>query len=102
MERPRHLGDAVVDLGPVRVDADLYRADAEIAEAVRLPLAEKNRVGLQLDVETERARVAEKLEQILAEEQLAAAEDQEERSGGRELIEHALDFGGGQLAVVVM
>ena len=102
LERARDLGDAVVHFGPVRVDADLHRADAELADAVGLPLAEEDGVGLELDVEAELARVAEELEEILAQEQLAAAEDQKERARRRELIEHALDFGGGQLAVVVV
>ena len=92
----------VVDLGPVRVDADLHLADAEIADAVRFTLAHENRVGLELDVEPELARIGEQLEEVLAEQQLSAAEDQEQRAFGRELVEHVLDFGGGQLAVIVV
>ena len=75
---------------PARAPAHLHRAHTEIADAVGLPLAQENRVGLQLDVEPELARVAQELEEILAEGQLAAAEDQKARSRGRQLIQHAL------------
>ena len=48
------------------------------------------------------ARVRQELEEVLPQQQLAAAEDQEQRAGRGELVEDRLDFGGGHLAVVVV
>ena len=68
----------------------------------RVRLRDQHRVGLDLDVELQRPRIGEQLEEVLAEQQLAAAENQEHRAGRRQLIEHVLHFGRRHLAVIVV
>ena len=67
-----------------------------------LRLADHDRVGLDLDREHQPARVLEDLEQIRPEENLAAADGEEEDPGVGELVEQILDLGGRHLAVIVV
>src|SRR6185312_10472651 len=46
--------------------------------------------------------MSEQLEEVLAEQQLAAAEGEEHCAGRRQLIEHVLHFGRRHLAVIVV
>ena len=55
--------------------------------AARSP--EQDAVRLELDVEAEPPGVGQQVEEVFSQQQLAAAENQEERAGCRELIEHA-------------
>ena len=86
----------------VRVNADLDRFDAEIAEAGRLALADQDRVGLELHAKHQAAGVFEQVEEILAQKNFAAAKGQDEDAGVGHLIEQVLDFRSGHLAMIVM
>ena len=88
--------------GAMRIDAQLDLAHAGVANAIGFRLAQQDAVGLDLDVEHQPARVGQQLEQVAPQQQLAAAEDQEQRAGGGELIEDAADLRGGQLAMIVV
>lgn len=89
-------------LGPVRIDADLNRLHAEIAQPRRLRFPDHHRIGLELDAEGERAGPLQNFEKIFAQENLAAAQRQDKDSGVSHLFQQVLDFGGGHLAVVVV
>ena len=86
----------------MRVDADLDRVDVQLANSPRFFFVDHHRVGLDLDVEHETPRVFDNLKEVAAHEDLAAAEGEKENAGFGQLIEHALDFGGRHLAVVVV
>src|SRR5208282_2327714 len=58
--------------------------------------------GLELDAEGKRARILQNLEKILAHENLAAAQSQDENAGVGHLLEQVLDFDSGHLPVVVV
>ncbi len=102
LQRSGQLGDPIVHLGTVRIDADLDSVQAQLRQAVRLVFADHDGVGLDLDAEQQRARILQQLEEIAAQEHLAAAEHQKENSGRGELIEQVLDLGRGHFAVVVV
>ena len=102
LERSGDQGDRVVDFRPMRVDADLHPFDAQRADAPGLRLLDQDGVGLDLDREHQPARVLEDVEQIRPEEDLAAADGEEEDAGGGELIEQILDLGECHLAVIVV
>jgi hypothetical protein len=90
------------ELRPVRVNADLDRFDAEFAEAGGLVLADEQRIDLELHAKHQTAGVFEKVEEILAEKNLAAAEREDEDAGIGHLVEQVLDLRGGHLAMVVV
>jgi hypothetical protein len=87
IERAGNFGDAVMDLGAVGVDADLNLLDVEFAEAARFPFADENGICFQFYVEAEGAGVLDDFKNVGANERLAAADGQEEDSGGCQLIE---------------
>ena len=78
-----------MDLRLVRVDADLHDR-TRASDPGGVPLADQDGVGLDLDREEQPARVRENVEEVLAQEDLAAAEGQEEDAGVGELVEQAL------------
>ena len=57
---------------------------------------------LSLTSKPSTAGVGQQVEEVFSQEQLAAAEDQEERAGCGELIEHRLDLARRHLAVIVV
>ena len=61
-----------------------------------------NRIRLKLHAKHQMAGVFEKVEEILAQKNLAAAEREDEDAGLGHLVEEVLDLGGGHLAMVVM
>src|SRR5437879_7660696 len=87
---------------PVRIDTDLNRLHSELAEPSRLRLADQHGIGLELDAKSEGSRVFQDFKKILAQENLAAAESENENAGLGHLLEQVLDLGGGHLAVVVV
>ena len=91
-----------MDLGPVRVDADLHRVDAHLAHAVRLLLADHEGVGLDLDAELQGAGAFEDLEEVHAHQDLAAAQGEEEDARLGQLADHAEHLRRGHLAVIVV
>jgi hypothetical protein len=74
----------------------------EGAKLLRFGLADHHTIRFDLDVEKQAARVFYEFEKIAAHEDFAAAEGEKENSGLGKLIEHAFDFGGGHLAMVVV
>src|ERR1700720_1772009 len=88
--------------GTVRVDADLDRINAELANSLRFLFVDHDRIGLDLDIEHETPGILDKLEKGAAHETLAAAEGEEEDSGLGELVEDAFNFAGGHFAVIVV
>src|SRR5258708_12619880 len=66
LQRSRNQGDGVVHLGAMRVDADLYRFHAEIANALRLALADEHSVRFELYADNQTAGVLQNLKQNTA------------------------------------
>src|ERR1035438_8570607 len=60
------------------------------------------RSGLDLHVEQQPPRIFDKFQKVAAHKNLAAAEREKENAGLGQLIEHALDFGGRHLAMIVV
>ena len=102
IERTGDFGDTVVDLGAVRVDADLNLLDVEFAKAACFPFADEDGVGFQFYVEAERAGVLDDFENVRTYQWFAAADGEKEDACGCELIESGFDFGGGHFAVAVV
>src|ERR1035441_10932000 len=86
----------------MRVDADLNRVYAQFADSPRFLFVDHHRVGLDLNGEHEPPGVFDKLKEVAAQEDLAAAESEKENACLGQLIEHVLDLGGRHLAVVVV
>src|SRR5450755_1001111 len=86
----------------VRVNADLDRVNAEIAKSGRLALTDQHGVSLELHAKHQTPRVFEKVEEILAQKNFAAAEGQNKNAGVGHFIEQVLDFRGRHLAMIVM
>src|SRR5260370_17769392 len=102
LQRTRQLGDAVMNLGPVRVNTDLHRLDTQFANKIRLLLADHEGVGLDLYIESQLARVPEDIEEIHAHQHFAAAQRKKENSRVGKLIEETLQLQKGHLAVVIV
>src|SRR5271157_2635683 len=86
----------------MRVHADLDGIYGQFANSPRFLFVDHDRVGLDLDVEHETPRVFDKVKEVAAHKNLAAAEGEKENACFGQLIEHVLDFGGRHLAVVVV
>src|SRR5271165_5350154 len=86
----------------MRIDADLNGFDPEFADAPGFLLANQHGVRLQFHAEHQLAGVLEKLEEILAQEDLAPAEGEDEDASLRHLVEQMLDFRRSHLAVIVV
>src|SRR5271170_4761891 len=91
-----------MNLGTVRVDADLHLLDAQFANAPGFRLADHNAIGLDLDVEQQPARMFHDFEEVAAHEHFAAAKSEEEDSSIRELVQNTCDLGSRHLAVIVV
>ena len=102
LERMRQLGDGIVNLGTVRVHANLNRVHGQFAKSPGFLFMDHDRVGLDLHVEHETARVFDKLKEVAAHKDLAAAESKKKNASLGELVEDVLDFRGRHLAVVVV
>ena len=98
-QRSGQLGDGVVNLGAVGIDADLHLLDAEALEPRRLFGPDHHRVGLQLDVEAQLAGVLQNLKAIAAQQRLSAADAEEEGSALGELADRVLDLVGAHLVL---
>ena len=101
-QRAGQLGDGVVNLGTVGINTDLNRLYAEIAQARRLRFANHHGIGLQLDAEGQGTGALEDLEEIFAQENLAAAQGQNKYTGLGHFLKQMLNLGGSHFAVIVV
>ena len=102
LERPRQLRDRVVNLRPVRVDADLHTGQPRLRQTVRFRLPDHERVGLYLHAEHPGPRMRQDVEKIHPHQHFAAADGEEEDPGLGHLVEHVLDLGQRHLTVIIM
>src|SRR5579871_1738792 len=88
---------------PMRVNADLDRLNPDFSEPCSLPLANHDRVRLELYTKLLlQAGILEDLEEVFSQKDFAAAEGQNEDSGVCQFIQQMLDLYCRHLTMVVM
>jgi hypothetical protein len=91
-----------MDLGSMRIDADLNIFDAEVAKPPGFRLTNHGSVRLHFYVEQQAARVCHKFKEVTPKEDFASAEGEEKDTSVRELIKNRFDLRGRHLAMIVM
>ena len=102
LQRSWKLSNGIVNLGPMRVDADLNLLDSELTKSSGLLLADHDAVGLYFYVEQKLSRSFHDFKKIAAQKNFAAAEREKKNAGGGELGKNVEDLRRGHLAMVVM
>src|SRR5271156_705908 len=102
LERALDLGDRVVNLGAMGVDADLDRIDAKFADQRRFLFPDQDPVGLELHIEGQLARAPQDRKNIAAQHRLAAADSQKEDPRRRHLGHQVFDLVVAHFAQVIV
>src|SRR5882724_5278847 len=101
-ERACHLGDCIVNLRAVGIDADLNRFDCQRADALGFFLTNHECIRLEPDTKTPFSGVFKDMEEVLAKQNFAATDREKKNARLGELVQKTFDFDCSHLTAIVV